>query len=165
MNRTRTLFVPLIAVVCVVAAPAGGRAAAGTPFVFAQSEGFRPPSSFAAPKAKTNRTTELIVRAGILAALSLLIAALSYYGLFPLLLRQGSLPLNAFAIATITATTSFFLLLLGLFWDDLQPPIKIGSGGWTDHLVRVFIIATMLGLDLTAWGFRRSRAREIRAAR
>src|SRR6476469_8573394 len=105
--------------------PAAG-AGAGVPRLFAQAQGARPQSGASAAKKSINRTTDVIIRIAIVAGLSVLVAACSFFGLFPWLLRQQMLPLYAFAIATIVTMSSFFLLILGVWLKYLQFLTQIG---------------------------------------
>lgn len=141
--------------------PAAIAAPTDIPLVFAQA--VRQPTTTAPAKKAINRTTDLIIRGASVLGLTILLAACSYFGLYPWLLRSGTLPLDAFAIATMVATSSFFLLTLGLWWNDLQFSFKIGGGGWTEHLLRLSIILLMFVVNLGIWGYNRSRAKAIRA--
>ena len=108
-----------------------------------------------------NPMSDKVLRGGLLAIAVMFSVAGSYFGLFPLMIRQQVWPLNAFAIASICAVVSFFGLLLGLFWEEL----RLSSGtGFVDNSPRLILIALMLAIVLAIWGHRRGQARKIRAA-
>ncbi len=130
------------------------------PAVFAQAETFRPRSNPSAKATDLSGTMGLLVRAGLLVIGTILAIAGSYFGLFSLMLRQGSWPLNAFAISSICGVSTFFVLLLALFWDQIQLPF---GSGFVANLPRLIVIALMIVVDLVIWSYHRAQARKLRA--
>jgi hypothetical protein len=162
MKRPRSLWLALLVCLFSTQLVQAGEAWVPIPPLFAQAEGVKPAAAKPVVKKSINRVT-LLIRAAAVAGFTMLLAACSYLGLFPWLIRQRTLPLNAFAIATIVTSTSFFILILCLFWKELQILSTTGSPGWIDNLPWLFIILLMLVINIAVWSYHRSAAKKIRA--